>query len=229
MSIIVKNITKYYDNHLVINNINFNVKKGEILGLLGLNGAGKSTIMKMICSYVKPNSGEIFICDQNIVKHTNDTKKKIGYLSENNPLYEDMYVIEFLSFISNLYDIKKNDLSNVVELTGLKYMANKKIKILSAGQKKRVGIAQAILHDPKVIILDEPTATLDPNQKNEIHKLIKKLGSNKSILFSTHILEEAEKICDRIIILHNNSIIANKKRTEFKSGLTEIFEKLTNQ
>ena len=229
MSIIVKNITKYYDNHLVINNINFNVKKGEILGLLGLNGAGKSTIMKMICSYVKPNSGEIFICDQNIAKNTNDTKKKIGYLSEDNPLYEDMYVIEFLSFISNLYDVKKNDLSNIIELTGLKYIANKKIKILSAGQKKRVGIAQAILHDPKVIILDEPTATLDPNQKNEIHKLIKKLGSNKSILFSTHILEEAEKICDRIIILHNNRIIANKKRTEFKSSLTEIFKKLTNQ
>ena len=129
MSIIVKNITKYYDNSLVINNINFNVKKGEILGLLGLNGAGKSTIMKMICSYVKPNSGEIFICEKNIEKHTNDTKKKIGYLSENNPLYEDMYVIEFLSFISNLYGTKKNNLGKAIELTGLKDIVNKEIKI----------------------------------------------------------------------------------------------------
>ena len=229
MSIIIQNITKSYDNHLVINNINFNVKKGEILGLLGLNGAGKSTIMKMICSYVQPNSGEIFICEKNIAKHPNGTKKKIGYLSENNPLYQDMYVSEFLSFISNLYNLKKKNFKNVIELTGIKGIENKKIKFLSAGQKKRIGIAQAILHEPEVIILDEPTATLDPNQKNEIHQLIKKLGSNKSILFSTHLLEEAEKICDRIIILHNNIIIANKKRTDFKDNLNEIFKKLTNQ
>ena len=228
MSIEVKSISKSYGTNLVLNNINFNVEKGEILGLLGINGAGKSTIMKMSCAYIQPNSGQILICKKNIKKYTKYTKQKLGYLSENNPLYEDMYVIEFLRFISKVYNIKENSIKNVIKETGLTSIKNKKIKILSAGQKKRIGIAQAIIHNPEVIILDEPTATLDPNQKNEIHNLIKKMSKNKAILFSTHILEEAEKICNRIIIIHNGNIVANKKTSEFNTTLNQIFKKLTN-
>ena len=176
MSIELKDISKTYNNIEVLKNINFSVKKGEILGLLGVNGAGKSTIMKIICSYVKPNSGKVKICEKDIETHTKLTKSKIGYLSEKNPLYEEMYVNEFLIFISKFYEEKNKNLNTVLENTNLKDIKNKKIKILSAGQRKRVGIAQAILHDPDVLILDEPTATLDPNQKNEIHNLIKVLG-----------------------------------------------------
>ena len=228
MSIELKDISKTYNNIEVLKNINFSVKKGEILGLLGVNGAGKSTIMKIICSYVKPNSGKVKICEKNIETHTKLTKSKIGYLSEKNPLYEEMYVNEFLIFISRFYKEKNKNLNTVIENTNLKDIKNKKIKILSAGQRKRVGIAQAILHDPDVLILDEPTATLDPNQKNEIHNLIKVLGENKAILFSSHIIDEVEKICDRIIIIHKGDIIANLKKKEFKNSLTKIFKKLTN-
>ena len=228
MSIELKDISKTYNNIEVLKNINFSVKKGEILGLLGVNGAGKSTIMKIICSYVKPNSGKVKICEKDIETHTKLTKSKIGYLSEKNPLYEEMYVNEFLIFISKFYKEKNKNLNTVLENTNLKDIKNKKIKILSAGQRKRVGIAQAILHDPDVLILDEPTATLDPNQKNEIHNLIKVLGENKAILFSSHIIDEVEKICDRIIIIHKGDIIANLKKKEFKNSLTKIFKKLTN-
>ena len=228
MSIELKDISKTYNNIEVLKNINFSVKKGEILGLLGVNGAGKSTIMKIICSYVKPNSGKVKICEKDIETHTKLTKSKIGYLSEKNPLYEEMYVNEFLIFISRFYKEKNKNLNTVLENTNLKDIKNKKIKILSAGQRKRVGIAQAILHDPDVLILDEPTATLDPNQKNEIHNLIKVLGENKAILFSSHIIDEVEKICDRIIIIHKGDIIANLKKKEFKNSLTKIFKKLTN-
>lgn len=228
MSIELKDISKTYNNIEVLKNINFSVKKGEILGLLGVNGAGKSTIMKIICSYVKPNSGKVKICEKDIETHTKLTKSKIGYLSEKNPLYEEMYVNEFLIFISKFYKEKNKNLNTVLENTNLKNIKNKKIKILSAGQRKRVGIAQAILHDPDVLILDEPTATLDPNQKNEIHTLIKELGKKKAILFSSHIIDEVEKICDRIIIIHKGDIIANLKKKEFKNSLTKIFKKLTN-
>ena len=228
MSIELKDISKTYNNIEVLKNINFSVKKGEILGLLGVNGAGKSTIMKIICSYVKPNSGKVKICENDIETHTKLTKSKIGYLSEKNPLYEEMYVNEFLIFISRFYKEKNKNLNTVLENTNLKDIKNKKIKILSAGQRKRVGIAQAILHDPDVLILDEPTATLDPNQKNEIHTLIKELGKKKAILFSSHIIDEVEKICDRIIIIHKGDIIANLKKKEFKNSLTKIFKKLTN-
>ena len=228
MSIELKDISKTYNNIDGLKNINFSVKKGEILGLLGINGAGKSTIMKIICSYVKPNSGKVKICENDIETNTKLTKSKIGYLSEKNPLYEEMYVNEFLIFISKFYKEKNKNLNTVLENTNLKDIKNKKIKILSAGQRKRVGIAQAILHDPDVLILDEPTATLDPNQKNEIHNLIKVLGENKAILFSSHIIDEVEKICDRIIIIHKGDIIANLKKKEFKNSLTKIFKKLTN-
>ena len=228
MSIKLKDISKTYNNIEVLKNINFSVKKGEILGLLGVNGAGKSTIMKIICSYVKPNSGKVKICEKDIETHTKLTKSKIGYLSEKNPLYEEMYVNEFLIFISKFYKEKNKNLNTVLENTNLKNIKNKKIKILSAGQRKRVGIAQAILPAPDVLILDEPTATLDPNQKNEIHTLIKELAKKKANLISPHIIDEVEKICDRIIIIHKGDIIANLKKKEFKNSLTKIFKKLTN-
>ncbi|OUV53301.1 MAG: hypothetical protein CBC73_04970 [Flavobacteriales bacterium TMED113] len=228
MSIELKNVSKSYDNLEVLKNINFKVHKGEVLGLLGINGAGKSTIMKIICSYIKPNSGSIYICNKNIESNTKLTKSKIGYLSEKNPLYEEMYVDEFLNFIYKFYNVKNKNLKKILKKTHLENIRNKKIKILSAGQKKRVGIAQAIIHNPDVLILDEPTATLDPNQKNEIHNLIKELGKNKAILFSSHIIDEVEKICNRIIIIHKGNIIANKRKEEFNNELSEIFKKLTN-
>ncbi len=228
MSIELKNVSKSYDNLEVLKNINFKVHKGEVLGLLGINGAGKSTIMKIICSYIKPNSGSIYVCNKNIESNTKLTKSKIGYLSEKNPLYEEMYVDEFLNFIYKFYNVKNKNLKKILKKTHLENIRNKKIKILSAGQKKRVGIAQAIIHNPDVLILDEPTATLDPNQKNEIHNLIKELGKNKAILFSSHIIDEVEKICNRIIIIHKGNIIANKRKEEFNNELSEIFKKLTN-
>ena len=228
MSIELKNVSKSYDNLEVLKNINFKVHKGEVLGLLGINGAGKSTIMKIICSYIKPNSGSIYICNKNIESNTKLTKSKIGYLSEKNPLYEEMYVDEFLNFIYKFYNVKNKNLKKILKKTHLENIRNKKIKILSAGQKKRVGIAQAIIHNPDVLILDEPTATLDPNQKSEIHNLIKELGKNKAILFSSHIIDEVEKICNRIIIIHKGNIIANKRKEEFNNELSEIFKKLTN-
>lgn len=228
MSIELKNVSKSYDNLEVLKNINFKVHKGEVLGLLGINGAGKSTIMKIICSYIKPNSGSIYICNKNIESNTRLTKSKIGYLSEKNPLYEEMYVDEFLNFIYKFYNVKNKNLKKILKKTHLENIRNKKIKILSAGQKKRVGIAQAIIHNPDVLILDEPTATLDPNQKNEIHNLIKELGKNKAILFSSHIIDEVEKICNRIIIIHKGNIIANKRKEEFNNELSKIFKKLTN-
>ena len=228
MSIELKNVSKSYDNLEVLKNINFKVHKGEVLGLLGINGAGKSTIMKIICSYIKPNSGSIYVCNKNIESNTKLTKSKIGYLSEKNPLYEEMYVDEFLNFIYKFYNVKNKNLNKILKKTHLENIRNKKIKILSAGQKKRVGIAQAIIHNPDVLILDEPTATLDPNQKNEIHNLIKELGKNKAILFSSHIIDEVEKICNRIIIIHKGNIIANKRKEEFNNELSEIFKKLTN-
>jgi len=228
MSIELKNVSKSYDNLEVLKNINFKVHKGEVLGLLGINGAGKSTIMKIICSYIKPNSGSIYVCNKNIESNTKLTKSKIGYLSEKNPLYEEMYVDEFLNFIYKFYNVKNKNLKKILKKTHLENIRNKKIKILSAGQKKRVGIAQAIIHNPDVLILDEPTATLDPNQKSEIHNLIKELGKNKAILFSSHIIDEVEKICNRIIIIHKGNIIANKRKEEFNNELSEIFKKLTN-
>ena len=228
MSIELKNVSKSYDNLEVLKNINFKVHKGEVLGLLGINGAGKSTIMKIICSYIKPNSGSIYICNKNIESNTKLTKSKIGYLSEKNPLYEEMYVDEFLNFIYKFYNVKNKNLKKILKKTHLENIRNKKIKILSAGQKKRVGIAQAIIHNPDILIFDEPTATLDPNQKSEIHNLIKELGKNKAILFSSHIIDEVEKICNRIIIIHKGNIIANKRKEEFNNELSEIFKKLTN-
>ena len=206
MSVNVKNISKYYQEKLVLDNISFNLKKGEIVGFLGPNGAGKSTLMKIICSYIKQNSGTVSVCGKDNLQEPKKIKEKIGFLSENNPLYEYMYVKEFLNFMKNIHKKDDSSLENVMELTDLKNVENKKIETLSKGFKQRVGIAQALIHNPEIIILDEPTSGLDPNQLIKIRKLLLKIVQNKCILFSSHILQEVEAICDRVIIILDGKI-----------------------
>ena len=212
MSIEVKGLTKTYGQQLAVNNINFKINNGEIVGFLGPNGAGKSTTMKMICCYLSPTSGDVFVNGESIKNNPLKIKSELGYLPENNPLYEEMYVKEFLGFIAQIHKIKdtKQAVSEVIEKVGLSKEAHKKIEQLSKGYQQRVGIAQAIIHNPKVLILDEPTSGLDPNQLDEIRYLIKDLGKDKTVMLSTHIMQEVESICDRIIIINNGEMVADQ-------------------
>ena len=212
MSIEVKELTKTYGRQLAVNNINFKINNGEIVGFLGPNGAGKSTTMKMICCYMSPTSGDVFVNGESIKNNQLKIKSELGYLPENNPLYEEMYVKEFLSFIAQIHKIKdtKQAVNEVIEKVGLSKEAHKKIEQLSKGYQQRVGIAQAIIHNPKVLILDEPTSGLDPNQLDEIRHLIKELGKDKTVMLSTHIMQEVESICDRIIIINNGEMVADQ-------------------
>tara|TARA_B100001559_G_C16438658_1_gene593313 strand:- start:547 stop:1236 length:690 start_codon:yes stop_codon:yes gene_type:complete len=228
MSVNVKNISKYYHQKKVLDNINFNLKEGEIVGFLGPNGAGKSTLMKIISSYIKQDSGTVLICGKDSLKESQKIKEQIGFLSENNPLYENMYVKEFLNFINSIHRKETSNLIRIIELTDLKKVLNKKIETLSKGFKQRVGIAQALLHDPKVIILDEPTSGLDPNQLLNTRNLLLQLAPNKCILFSSHIFQEVESICDRIIIINHGKIILDKYKKEFDNSVEETFKKLIN-
>jgi ABC-2 type transport system ATP-binding protein len=212
MSVHVHNLTKTYGSQTAVNGISFDVKPGEILGFLGPNGAGKSTTMKILAGFIPPSSGSASVCGQNITEQSISVRKNIGYLPENNPLYHDMYVQEFLEFSAQVTGLKKNvpgRISELVETVGLTEERKKKIGQLSKGYKQRVGLAQALLHDPQVLILDEPTSGLDPNQLADIRALIKKLGKEKTILFSTHIMQEVETVCDRIIIINRGSIVAD--------------------
>ena len=229
MSVNVKNISKYYQKKRVLDNISFNLKKGEIVGFLGPNGAGKSTLMKIICSYIKQDSGTVLVCGKDNLKESNKIKEKLGFLSENNPLYEYMYVKEFLNFIQSVHKKDNSYLMKVIELTDLKTVLNKKIETLSKGFRQRVGIAQALIHDPEVIILDEPTSGLDPNQLINIRKLLLSIVQDKCILFSSHILQEVESICDRIIIIHNGNIILDKYKEDFNVSIEETFKELINK
>lgn len=212
MSIEVKELTKTYGQQLAVNNINFKINNGEIVGFLGPNGAGKSTTMKMICCYLSPTSGDVFVNGESIKNNQLKIKSELGYLPENNPLYEEMYVKEFLGFIAQIHKIKdtKQAVNEVIEKVGLSKEAHKKIEQLSKGYQQRVGIAQAIIHNPKVLILDEPTSGLDPNQLDEIRHLIKELGKDKTVMLSTHIMQEVESICDRIIIINNGEMVADQ-------------------
>ena len=212
MSIEVKGLSKVYGSQLALNNINFKINKGEIVGFLGPNGAGKSTTMKIISCYVNPTSGEVLVNGNSIKTNPIKIKNELGYLPENNPLYDDMYVVEFLSFIAQIHKIKdvKQAVNEVIEKVGLKKEAHKKIHQLSKGYQQRIGIAQAIIHNPKVLILDEPTSGLDPNQLEEIRSLIKELGKDKTVMLSTHIMQEVESICDRIIIINNGEMVADQ-------------------
>ena len=212
MSVVIKNISKRYNNVEVLKGISFELKKGEIVGFLGPNGAGKSTTMKIITGFLKPDFGEVGICGIDMLQNPIEAKKNIGYLPEHNPLYLDMYVREYLMFVAGFYDIKspKNCIDEIIEQTGLTNEFHKKIGQLSKGYRQRVGLAQALIHDPKVLILDEPTTGLDPSQLVEIRNLICNLGKEKTVLLSTHIMQEVKAICDRVLIINKGQIIADK-------------------
>ena len=211
MSITVSNLTKIYGTQKAVNNISFTIARGEIVGFLGPNGAGKSTTMKMITGYLQADSGIITVGGQPVILNSLSTKKKIGYLPELNPLYYDMYVREYLEFTGGIQHVKNlaTKVEAVIETVGLQLEANKKIGQLSKGYKQRVGLAAALIHDPEVLILDEPTTGLDPNQIIEIREVIKRLGKDKTVLFSSHILQEVEAICDRVIIINRGNIVAD--------------------
>jgi len=213
MDIIIENLTKKYGGQRAVDNISFEVRTGEIVGFLGPNGAGKTTTMRMITSFINPNEGNITIGGKNIREYPDEIKKHIGYLPENNPLYNDMPVIDYLEFVGGLQGISKKELpGKVVEMirvTGLNAEKHKKIGELSRGFKQRVGLAQALIHDPEILIMDEPTSGLDPNQIVEIRKLIRELGRHKTVILSTHILPEVEATCDRILIINRGKIVAD--------------------
>lgn len=213
MSIEVKNLLKIYGRQKAVNNISFKVDKGEIVGFLGPNGAGKSTTMKIITGCLEQTGGQAFVCGKNVVEDPLEAKKKTGYLPELNALYYEMYVKEYLSFIAELHKAKnqKSKVESIIEMVGLTSESKKKIGQLSKGYKQRVGLAAALIHDPEVLILDEPTSGLDPNQILEIREVIKKQGQNKTVLFSSHILQEVEAICDRVIIINKGEIVADDK------------------
>lgn len=213
MSIVVENLTKVYGDQKAVDNISFEVKTGEVVGFLGPNGAGKSTTMRMITCYMAPTSGRIFLEGLDVDKNPEEIKKKIGYLPENNPLYLDMAIIEYLRFCAEIQGIEKSQISqrihSMVDLCGLNPERHKKIGELSKGYRQRVGLAQAMIHDPEVLVLDEPTTGLDPNQIVEIRKLIKELGREKTVILSSHILSEVEATCDRILIINKGKIVAD--------------------
>jgi len=213
MSIEVLSLSKIYNEQKAVDAISFSVKKGEILGFLGPNGAGKSTTMKMLTAYIPPTSGSASICGFDIVKQSLEVKKNIGYLPENNPLYYTMYVKEFLEFIGKLdrqqTTVSDKEIKDVIGLVGLTNEQHKKIGQLSRGYKQRVGLAQALLNNPEILILDEPTSGLDPNQLADIRQLIKDLGKEKTILFSTHIMQEVQAVCDRVVIINKGKIVAD--------------------
>ena len=218
MSIEVKNLLKVYGEQKAVNNISFKVNKGEIVGFLGPNGAGKSTTMKIITGYLEQTGGDAYVSGMNVADEPLETKKKIGYLPEANALYYDMYVREYLAFVAEVHRIQKSKvkIENVIELTGLTVESRKKIGQLSKGYKQRVGLAAALIHDPEVLILDEPTSGLDPNQIIEIREVIKKQGKDKTVLFSSHILQEVEAICDRVIIINKGELVADDKLSNLR-------------
>jgi len=226
MSLHVSHLTKYYGQQKAVNDISFEINKGEIVGFLGPNGAGKSTTMKIATGYLPPSSGTVIVDGLDVLHHSLQVRKVTGYLPEHNPLYLDMYVHEYLHFVGKVYGISSERLksrsSEIIDLCGLTREQNKKIEQLSKGYRQRVGIAQALIHDPAVLILDEPTSGLDPNQILEIRKLIKDISANKTVIFSTHILQEVQALCDRVIVINLGEIVAddtvdNLMRSQAKS------------
>ncbi|WP_026452538.1 gliding motility-associated ABC transporter ATP-binding subunit GldA [Aequorivita capsosiphonis] len=231
MSIHVENITKTYGDQKALNNVSFTIEKGEIVGFLGPNGAGKSTMMKILTTFLPASEGIAIVNGYDVTKEAIDVKSSVGYLPEHNPLYLDMYVREYLLFNAGIYNIPKSEVEDVIEKTGLSSEANKKIGQLSKGYRQRVGLANALLHDPEVLILDEPTTGLDPNQLIEIRQLIKDVGKDlpngqagKTVLLSTHIMQEVEAICDRVIIINKGEIVLDKKLSELKNNKQQIIE-----
>ena len=211
MSVLVKNLTKIYGEQRAVNDISFEAKPGEVLGFLGPNGAGKTTTMKVITCFIPQSGGTVEVNGYDVEKNPMDVRRSIGYLPENNPLYKDLYVKEYLTFVARLHDVKniRQRVDEMVQMTGLEREQKKVIGALSKGYRQRVGLAQAMLHDPQVLILDEPTSGLDPNQLAEIRNLIKELGKQKTVIFSTHIMQEVQALCDRVVIINRGEIVAN--------------------
>ncbi len=212
MSVTVKNVTRLFGTQKALDDVSFSISSGEIVGFLGPNGAGKSTMMKIITGYLTPTSGSVEVCDIPVKEHSLELRKKIGYLPEHNPLYLDMYVREYLNMVGGIYKLKniKGKTEDIINITGLTPEAHKKIGALSKGFRQRVGLAQALIPDPEVLILDEPTTGLDPNQILEVRNLITEIGKDKTIMLSTHIMQEVEAICERVIIINNGKIVADE-------------------
>ncbi|BDD03509.1 gliding motility-associated ABC transporter ATP-binding subunit GldA [Aureibacter tunicatorum] len=221
MSIEINKLTKIYGNQIAVDSISFSAQKGEIIGLLGPNGAGKSTTMKILTGFLSPTHGETHVCGINVQEETIKAQQKIGYLPENNPLHYEMYVKEYLNFAANLYNIKKpkERIAEIIDLCGLTPECHKKIGQLSKGYKQRVGLAQALIHNPEVLILDEPTTGLDPNQLVDIRSLIKKISQDKTVILSTHIMQEVEAICSRVVIFNKGKLITDKPIAEIQTDM----------
>ncbi len=225
--ITVKGITKRYGSQLAVNDVSFTISTGEIVGFIGPNGAGKSTTMKIITGTLPPDKGEVLIGDMSPGEHLKSIRKILGYLPENNPLYLEMYIREYLEYVAGLYQLRgkrrKEQIDRVIEMTGLTVEAHKKIGSLSKGYRQRVGLSQALIHDPEILILDEPTTGLDPNQLLEIRNLISSIGKQKTVLLSTHILQEVDAICDRVIIIDQGKILADESSDSLKERGTGTF------
>ena len=233
MSITIEKVNKFYGKQQALADVSFSLKKGEIVGFLGPNGAGKSTLMKIITCYLQQDSGKVQVCKLDTLEEDLQVKSRIGYLPENNPLYTDMYIKEYLFFVGDLYKINnlKMRVDKIIQQTGLTSEQGKKISQLSKGYKQRVGLAAALIHNPDILILDEPTTGLDPNQLVEIRNLIKEVGKNKTVLLSTHIMQEVDKICNRLIIINQGKIVDDQLISHFTKNnidLEEHFRILTN-
>lgn len=227
MSIKIENIVKSYGAQLALNSVSFEVNTGEVAGFIGPNGAGKTTLMKIICGILLPDSGDVMVNGKSVTEDSFQVRKILGFLPENNPLYPEMYITEYLEYIAGIYKSRKsfkNRIEEIIELTGLRPEISKTIGQLSKGYRQRVGIAQALLHDPDILILDEPTTGLDPNQIIEIRNLISSVGREKTVLLSTHIMQEVEAICDRVIIINKGEIIANDIPSELKTVGDQMFQ-----
>ena len=222
MSVSVKNLTKEYGQQKAVNNVTFEAMKGEVLGFLGPNGAGKTTTMKILTCFIPQTEGEAEVCGFNVETHPMEVRERIGYLPEHNPLYKDMYVKEYLGFVAGLHKAgnKKQRVAEMIEMTGLGREQHKLIEALSKGYRQRVGLAQAMLHDPEVLILDEPTSGLDPNQLVEIRSLIKQIGQEKTVIFSTHIMQEVQALCDRVLIINKGKIVANDPIAQLQNRMS---------
>lgn len=224
MSIKVQNITKLYGAQKALDNVSFEINSGEIVGFLGPNGAGKSTMMKIMTGFIPPNEGNVFINGKSILDESLEVRKRVGYLPEHNPLYLEMYVKEYLQFMASIHIPKKEikyRVKEIIELTGLTIEQNKKLGALSKGYRQRTGLAQALIHNPDVLILDEPTTGLDPNQIVEIRNLIAEIGKEKTVMLSTHIMQEVEAICDRVIIINNGTLVADERPDTIQNKVTE--------
>jgi ABC-2 type transport system ATP-binding protein len=222
MSILVEQVSKLYGEQKALDDVNFAVSSGEVIGFLGPNGAGKSTMMKIISGFIPPNEGKVTVCGHDVLSETLEVKKKVGYLPEHNPLYLDMYVKEYFEFVGSVYKIPnlKARIKEMIDRVGLELEQHKQIGALSKGYRPRVGRAQAMIHDPEVLILDEPTSGLDPNQLVEIRNLISSIGKEKTVMLSTHIMQEVEAICSRVLIINRGKVVADKPVNEIRSTLS---------